>query len=174
MSRSIACLLAALLPAIAAPAALADPGCLLCGSDQRTGSAPSIGGTAQTPLEIDLVSGFNFSRFTVPGPGGGVLVEARRSGTAVGAGGALGLVGQVVIRGAPHAALHIDLPRSIVLLNRHGGRIEITRIVHSLPKNPELDANGRLEFSFEGPLSLPEGARPGDYAAAFSIDAAYQ
>lgn len=158
-------------------AARAGDTCLLCGaSGVPAGAAQSAAGNgSRPPIEIELTSGFNFRRFALPGPHGEVLVKADRSslGDSGGMGG-YGLVGQVVVRGAPNSAVAVTLPVTILLTGKGGGRIEIARIATTLPRNPRLDANGRLEFSFSGPLNLPAGAVPGDYQASFSIDATYE
>lgn len=162
---------------VALPATLrADDVCLLCGGAAAL-SAPgsTIGGDSRPPIEIDLAAGFNFRRIALPGVGGDMLVEAGGYGLAdSGSPTGYGLVGHVTIRGAPNAQLNVELPRAIVLTAKSGGRIEIGRIDHTLPKSPRLDANGRLQFSFSGALALPAGAAPGDYKASFSIDATYE
>jgi Domain of unknown function (DUF4402) len=169
--------LAAVLAALAAPLRAGAEGCLLCGdsgpaaADCGATGGGVTGGGAGTPIEIEMQAGFNFRRLSLPGGRGDVLVEA--DGTAVGAGGGYALVGQVVVRGAPGAAISIELPRTIVLTSRGGGRIELADIRSTLPRTTRLDANGRIEFGFSAPLSLPAGASPGDYRASFSIDANY-
>jgi hypothetical protein len=170
----VACLFAAAIAATtpAVPAGAGD-GCLLCGADtsRTSAAAGSAIGDARPALDIEMSTGFNFRRFRAPGAGGDVLVEA--DGSLAGGSADYALVGNVVSRGAPNAAVAVSLPQSIVLASRRGGRIEIRRLHDSLPKNPRLDASGRLEFSFTAPLELPAGVLPGDYRASFSIEAVY-
>lgn len=170
----------------AAVAALATPlvparggePCLLCGGQGSGQAGDTVGGDssagpgeARPPIDIEMTTGFNFRRFTLPGAGGEMLVEA--DGASIGGDGGYALVGQVVIRGAPHAHVNVVLPARITLVSRSGDRIEIMELRDDLPRDPQLDANGRLEFSFSAPLALPAGAQPGNYRASFSIDANY-
>jgi hypothetical protein len=174
MLRVVCLFAAAIAAATPAVPAGAGEGCLLCGAGSPATSATAggtIGGDARPALDIEMTTGFNFRRFRAPGASGDVLVEA--DGSVAGGPADYALVGNVVIRGAPHSAVAVSLPQSIVLASRRGGRIEIRRLRDSLPKNPRLDANGRLEFSFSAPLELPAGALPGDYRASFSIEAVY-
>ena len=178
-------LLAAVAAFALAPAARAADVCLLCGDNpgdsdiagpaqdrSRSQSQSQSGSDPRRPIEIELAAGFNFRRFRHQGAVGELLVDAsRQSMTDVGGITGYGLVGQVVIRGAPNAAVSVALPDTVMLTGKHGGRIEVRRIDNTLPKSPRLDGNGRLEFSFSGTLSLPASAGPGEYQASFSIDA---
>lgn len=172
-------LLAALAAFALAPAARAADVCLLCGGNPGDSAGPTqapsqSGSDTRQPIEIELAAGFNFRRFRHQGAVGELLVDAsRQSMTDVGGITGYGLVGQVVIRGAPNAAVSVALPDTVMLTGKHGGRIEVRRIDNTLPKSPRLDGNGRLEFSFSGTLSLPASAGPGEYQASFSIDATY-
>lgn len=173
--------LLAVIAALATPLVPARGGepCLLCGGqgsgqgggDTRVGDAGGPGGETRPPIDIEMTTGFNFRRFTLPGAGGEMLVEA--DGATIGGEAGYALVGQVVVRGAPHAHVSVVLPARIALVSHSGDRIEIKDLRDTLPRDPRLDANGRLEFSFSAPLALPAGAQPGNYRASFSIDANY-
>lgn len=166
--------------AIAAAAATplrAAPPCLLCAGDDRLAAAPASGPrrSDEMPIEIDLSAGFNFRRAVLSGQTGDMIVDASRSpGGESALVGDYGLVGNVVITGRPNAAVHVALPRRVELVSRNGDRLVVDQLASTLPADPRLDANGRLEFSFGGMLALPAAANPGDYRAAISIDASYQ
>ena len=162
----------AILAAPAVPAGAGDA-CLLCGGAGSTGGGTGSaigGGDARPPIDIEMSAGFNFRRFTLPGAGG-LIVEAK--GWSGEGGGDYALVGDVVIRGAPHAQVHVLLPDSVELVSRSGDRVRVDRITSNLPRDPQLDANGRLGFSFAAPVVFPAGMRPGDYRASFSVEATY-
>jgi hypothetical protein len=180
MARALSAFAAAVAAALNASAAAAGSGaCLLCGGEAGAALGAALEGAGhaagQPPLEIELYSGFNFHRLPVSGAAGEMLVDSGHQFVAGESGlSGYGLVGRVVIRGAPNADIYVDLPRRIALVGRSGERIEIDRVTAALGPSPRLDSSGRLEFTFSGSLEFPAGVSPGDYRAAFTVDAGYQ
>lgn len=82
------------------------------------------------------------------------------------------MVGTVTVHGEPGRAIHIELPRRILLHSLSGGEISFDDVVSDLPSLPRLDAAGNLTFRFGGRLQIT-GDAEGDYRGDLPITAEY-
>lgn len=128
------------------------------------------------PVTIEVQTSLDFDRLVLTGPSGGTVRlspdGARSAKGAVSGPAGRAMVGSVVVRGEPHQAVRIDLPRTIELWGYAGGRIVIERIEADLPSAPRLDASGRLSFRFGGEVVI-EGNAQGEYRGDVPVTAEY-
>jgi hypothetical protein len=143
-------LLAACLPCIATPSQAQD--CRLC-------SSPAVSAAdGEQPLVVDIISGLTFTRAAHSGTGKGSISVATDGVSNVGGAlvalGGYAVAGMAVIRGTPGRTVRIDLPGSVEMTSSTGSKIEIGNLRTSLQVTSQLDASGRLTFSFGGELSV--------------------
>lgn len=153
--------------AAAAPAGASD--CTLCLDTDKP--AP------KKPLEIEVDSGIDFSRFARVGIGDGSAsidpqTGARTaSGNLVGLGG-LAFQGHARITGEPNAYVRIELPGSVTLYSPSGAEVRLSDFRTDLPSVPALDDNGTLEFDFGARMETIKG-QDGDFRGRIPIRIEY-
>lgn len=155
--------------------AAGDNMCRLC--------APTDASTVATqareiPISIDITTQLDFSRAALSGGnGGGIEVDPDNGGRRVDGGlidmGGSALAGSAVIRGEPGRPIRIDMPPSVRMTSSTGGVIEISGLRTNLTRAPQLDATGRLSFSFGGRLVV-RGSIAGTFRGRIPITAQYE
>lgn len=167
MVRYVRLALAALL--LSAPAG-AQEGCRLCYSD----AAAKPGERA---LGIEIWTDLSFAKLALTGrSGGSAEVGAsgggnRTSGELVDLGG-MPVTGRGRITGVPLREVRVDLPHQVEMTTPEGGRAVLTGFTTDLPRNPTLNANGELEFSFGARLVI-DGGRGGKFRGRIPISVDY-
>lgn len=169
MARSLA------LPAVVAALFFALPvtaqeACRLCYSDPSTPAG-------ERPLTIEIWADLSFSRLALASSGGGSAVVDGQTGSKTTQGNMRDLGGAPVsgrgrITGAPLRNVRIDLPLRVPMTTPDGASAELVDFTSSLPRNPRLDANGVLEFTFGARLVVRNG-RGGNYRGRIPISVDY-
>jgi hypothetical protein len=174
MLSRIALLSLLLAPAIPGFAAWAPASaqCRLCDSPSTSRNDDS--GKGEVSLEVE--TSLSFDRLILSGQGDGSAV-LRPDGSRTSAGTVAdisprAMVGTVTVRGEAGRAIHVDLPRRIVLHSLSGGEITFDDISSDLPSVPHLDSAGNLTFRFGGRLRV-NGDAEGDYRGDLPITAEY-
>lgn len=148
-------ILAVALFAACSPASPAGAtGCTLCLSAQAEKD--------RAPLEVQIDSGLDFSRFAQVGGGGGEAAIDPQTGARSTRGNLVGLGGFAVqgharITGEPNAYVRVDLPGTVMLYSSSGAQVELTDFRTDLPSAPMLNGNGTLEFNFGARMETRRG-----------------
>lgn len=130
------------------------PGCRGNGNQK-----PKPNGRNCQTLEISIESDVDFGRLVLLGKGEGRVLldldtgEKRLVGDIDDLGG-VSVSGRAVITGAPMEEIRIDLPTQVSMRDATGGQAIMRDLVTNLPALPQLDIDGRLEFSFSGTLVI--------------------
>ncbi len=133
----------------------------------------------EIPLTIEITANLDFSRAAISGSGGGgrIEVDPDGGGRAVKGGlvdlGGYANAGTALLRGEPGRPVRIDLPPSVRMTGSTGGYIEITGLRTNLSGVPQLDATGRLTFSFGGRIEV-HGDMTGSFRGRIPITANYE
>lgn len=144
--------------------------CRLC--DEAGSTRPG-----EKPLTIEITTDLNFARLALTGRRASsaaidpVTGEKRTSGDVISLGG-MAITGRGRITGEPLKDVRIDLPGVIVMTTIDGKRATLTDFTTSLPRNPALNAQGELEFTFGARLVM-KGGRGGNYRARIPISVDY-
>lgn len=168
MARALALILAALaLPAL--PAA-GQEACRLCYSGP--GAKPG-----ERPLTIEIWADLSFAKLAMTGRSGGSAQVDAQTGSKSTQGEMISLGGTPVtghgrITGEPLRRVRIDLPGKVPMSTPDGGSAELTDFTTNLPSNPQLNANGELEFSFGARLVVKDG-RGGNFRGRIPISVDY-
>ncbi|MDJ0642385.1 MAG: DUF4402 domain-containing protein [Erythrobacter sp.] len=110
-------------------------------------------------LQITIESDVDFGRLVLLGSGEGRVLldldtgEKRLIGDIDDLGG-VSVSGRAVITGAPLEEVRVDLPTQVAMRDVTGGQAIMRDLVTNLPALPQLDIDGRLEFSFSGTLVI--------------------
>ncbi|MGB3808057.1 MAG: DUF4402 domain-containing protein [Erythrobacter sp.] len=110
-------------------------------------------------LEIAIESDLDFGRVVLLGNGEGRVLldlatgQKRLFGDVDDLGG-IPVTGRVLITGAPHEQVVIDLPGEIGMRDPSGGSAWLRDFETDLPPFPRLDSGGRLTFAFSGTLVI--------------------
>lgn len=168
MARALPLILAALaLPAL--PAA-GQEACRLCYSEP--GTKPG-----ERPLTIEIWADLSFAKLAMTGRSGGSAQVDAQTGSKSTQGDVMSLGGTPVtghgrITGEPLRQVRIDLPGKVPMSTPDGGSAELTDFTTNLPRNPQLNANGELEFSFGARLVVKDG-RGGNFRGRIPISVDY-
>jgi len=169
MDRTLLTAGVALLALVASPAAAQ---CRLCAPGADSGPGAPV-----RPLTIDVEAGLDFSRAAQTTRGGGSIRIDARTGARKVMGlddlGGMGLKGTARLAGEPLARVGIILPASIRLTAPDGSIAEVTDLRTDLPPEPQLDAGGRLSFSFGGKLVVSSG-QAGDFRGRIPVTVEYR
>jgi hypothetical protein len=158
-------MLAAFAPT--APAGASD--CTLClDTDSQ---AP------KKPLEVEVESGLDFSRFAQVGIGGGEASLDPQTGARTVSGnlvslGGFAIQGHARIVGEPNAYVRVEMPSSVTLYSPSGAEVKLNDFKTDLPSIPVLDGNGTLEFNFGARLETSKG-EGGDFRGRIPIRIEY-
>ncbi len=132
--------------------------------------------TQERPLEIEFESTLNFDRLLLNGNGPGTARIDPDGGRDVAGSvesiGGRALVGRMILTGEPGRQVDVVFPDKIELIGISGAVITIRQIFSDLPKNAELDSNGRLVVQFGGELGI-DGDSDGDFRGNLLIRADY-
>ena len=167
--RTAPALLTAALLLTCQPAA-AQEDCRLCKDESETD-------TREKPLTIEISTNLNFAKLALTGRNAAsasidpVTGEKRTSGDIVSLGG-LAVTGTGRITGEPLREVRIDLPTFIQMSSIDGRAATLTDFTTSLPRNPALNAQDELEFTFGARLVM-KGGRGGNYRARIPISVDY-
>jgi hypothetical protein len=170
MLRAFAAL--GLLPLLVAAS---DDACRLCAAEDAPHAAAEV---RQIPISIDITTQLDFSRAALSGAGGGAIEMNPDSGGRRIDGGLIdmggpAIAGSAVVRGEPGRSVRIDMPQIVKMTSSTGGVIEISGLRTNLASMPQLDATGRLSFSFGGRL-LVRGSVAGTFRGRIPITAQYE
>lgn len=168
MARTLALTLAAL--SLTALPATGQEACRLCYSEPGA----KLG---ERPLTIEIWADLSFAKLAMTGHGGGSAEVDAQTGRKSTQGEMISLGGTPVtghgrITGEPLRRVRIDLPGTVPMSTSAGSSAELTDFTISLPPNPQLDANGELEFSF-GARLVVKGGRGGNYRGRIPISVDY-
>ena len=168
MARTLTLTLAALL--LTALPANGQEACRLCYS--APGAKPG-----ERPLTIEIWADLNFAKLAMTGRTGGSAQVDAQTGSRSTQGEMISLGGTPVtghgrITGEPLRRVRIDLPARVPMNTPDGGSAELADFTISLPVNPQLNANGELEFSFGARLVIKDG-RGGNYRGRIPISVDY-
>ena len=148
--------------------------CRLCAPTDALDQAVAA---REIPISIDITTQLDFSRAALSGTGGGAIeVDPDNGGKRVVGLVDLGgpsLAGSAVVRGEPGRPVRIDMPSTISMTSSTGGSIEISGLHTNLARTPQLDATGKLSFSFGGKL-LVRGSVAGTFRGRIPITAQYE
>ena len=155
--------------------AAGDDACRLCAPKDATQAAVE---TREIPVSINITTQLDFSRAALSGAGGGVIeMDPDNGGKRVDGGlidlGGSAFAGSAVVRGEPGRAVRIDMPNVVRMTSSTGGVIEISGLRSNLARAPQLDATGRLSFSFGGRLVV-RGSVSGTFRGRIPITAQYE
>ena len=155
--------------------AAGDDVCRLCAPKDAAQATAEL---REVPISIDITTQLDFSRAALSGWNGGVIeLDPNNGGRRVDGGlidmGGSALAGSAVVRGEPGRSVRIDLPHVVRMTSSTGGVIEISGLRTNLARTPQLDATGRLSFSFVGRL-LVQGSATGTYRGRIPITAQYE
>lgn len=169
MARSLALPAAAVALLFALPATAQEP-CRLCYAD------PSVP-AGERPLAIEIWADLSFAKLALASNSGGSATVDGHTGSKTTQGDMRDLGGTPVsgrgrITGAPLRAVGIDLPLRVPMTTPDGASAELVDFTSSLPRNPQLDANGTLEFTFGARLVVRNG-RGGNYRGRIPISVDY-
>ncbi len=144
--------------------------CRLCYSEP--GAKPG-----ERPLTIEIWADLSFAKLALTSRNGGSAEVDAQTGSKSTQGDMISLGGTPVtghgrITGDPLRAVRIDLPSRVPMNTPDGGSAELTDFTISLPPNPQLNANGELEFSF-GARLVVKGGRGGNYRGRIPISVDY-
>lgn len=168
--RRFPALLPAALLLLTCQSAAAQEDCRLCNDESDPASR-------EKPLTIEISTNLNFARLALTGrkvasasidP---VTGEKRTSGDIVSLGG-MAVSGTGRITGEPLRQVRIDMPPFIQMSSIDGRSAMLTDFTTSLPRNPTLNAQGELEFTFGARLVM-KGGRGGNYRARIPISVDY-
>ncbi|MBN8484894.1 MAG: DUF4402 domain-containing protein [Sphingomonadales bacterium] len=168
MGRSLALLIAALL--LPAAPALGQEACRLCYADP-------MAKPGERPLTIEIWADLSFAKLAlVSRSGGSAQVDAHSGGKST-QGDLIDLGGSAVsgrgrITGTPLRRVRIDLPARVPMTTPDGAVAELTDFTTNLPADPQLDANGELEFTFGARMTVKNG-RGGNYRGRIPISVDY-
>ncbi len=168
MGRSLALLIAALL--LPSAPALGQEGCRLCYADP-------MAKPGERPLTIEIWADLSFAKLAlVSRSGGSAQVDAHGGGKST-QGDLIDLGGSAVtgrgrITGTPLRRVRIDLPGRVPMTTPDGAVAELTDFTTNLPADPQLDANGELEFTFGARMTVKTG-RGGNYRGRIPISVDY-
>lgn len=168
MARSLALLAAALL--LASAPAPAQEACRLCYADPA--AKPG-----ERPLTIEIWADLSFAKLALVNRGGGSAQLDAHSGGKSTQGDLIDLGGTAVtgrgrITGVPLRPVRVDLPLRVPMTTPDGAVAELTDFTTNLPPNPQLDANGELEFTFGARMVVKNG-RGGNYRGRIPISVDY-
>ena len=168
MARTLALTLAALL--LTALPAAGQEACRLCYSEP--GAKPG-----ERPLTIEIWADLSFAKLAMTSRSGGSAEVDAQTGSKSTTGDLINLGGTPVtghgrITGEPLRAVRIDLPARVPMNTADGGAAELTDFTINLPANPQLNANGELEFSF-GARLVVKGGRGGNFRGRIPISVDY-
>lgn len=157
-----------------APTPASAQQCQLCGD-----GPPGLGGGPPgRSLRIDIETDLEFARYAVLSDAGGYaeldpVTGQRRTYGGLGDMGGLAVTARVTLRGQPNRAVRVDLPSTIELRAAGGDRIELTNLSSTLPGQPRLDADGRLEFRIGGRINV-DGTDAGNFRGRLRVSAEYE
>lgn len=166
--RPFPALLSAALLLSCAPLA-AQEDCRLCSDESEI--------RREKPLTIEISANLDFARLALTGKRQSsasidpVTGEKRTSGDVVNLGG-MAVSGHGRITGEPLRQVRVDLPPYILMNTIEGRGATLTDFTTSLPRNPTLNAQGELEFTFGARLVM-KGGRGGNYRARIPISVDY-
>ncbi len=168
MARTLALTFAALV--LTALPANGQEACRLCYSEP--GAKPG-----DRPLTIEIWADLSFAKLAMTGRTGGSAEVDAQTGSKSTQGEMISLGGTPVtghgrITGEPLRRVRIDLPSKVPMSTPDGGNAELTDFTTNLPPNPQLNANGELEFSF-GARLVVKGGRGGNYRGRIPISVDY-
>lgn len=168
MARTLALTFAALV--LTALPANGQEACRLCYSEP--GAKPG-----ERPLTIEIWADLSFAKLAMTGRTGGSAEVDAQTGSKSTQGEMISLGGTPVtghgrITGEPLRRVRIDLPSKVPMSTPDGGNAELTDFTTNLSPNPQLNANGELEFSF-GARLVVKGGRGGNYRGRIPISVDY-
>lgn len=145
--------------------------CKLC-TTARSGDIDS-----SVPLRVEITTDLSFSRLALTSRSGGAAAidpqsGAKRAETGMIDLGGMALTGRGRVTGEPHRTVRIQLPTTIEMSSAGGESARLGDLVTDLPMSPMLDANGVLEFSFGGRITV-QGNRGGKLRGRIPITVEY-
>lgn len=156
----------AALACLAAMAAAPASACQTCDED----IVDVLDGSGEPPLDLDLVTGFSFSKSAAFGDvildAGGQALPSNEDRP--------GLVGEIQLVGLAGRDVTIVLPSAIELRSNGGAVLTVADVALDRPGPFRLDETGRLEIGFSG-IIVAKGEPPrGNYRADFTVEAHYE
>lgn len=168
MGRTLAFACTAVL--LTALPAVGQEACRLCYSE-------GSGKPGERPLSIEIWADLSFAKLALTSRSGGSAQVDAQTGSKSTSGDMISLGGTPVtghgrITGEPLRRVRIDLPARVPMSTPDGGSAELTDFTTNLPQNPQLNAQGELEFTFGARLVVKSG-RGGNFRGRIPISVDY-